>query len=355
MDPSPRRRTRTFPLQLGLVAAVIAFWVTGCRHYNAINFATSTQFGVKVGVNADKIPEVQVGYNRQEAARVPVYLEQDEDLANAAKTSGSPSVHTVLRRAQGLLQSADTNDQATGVKLVQSLADKTANSLGTNLVYQLAFAEAAKGLGTGSDDKRPKTDPALLNSCIQAALDLAMEPQRFHEQGKFIGTRKKDELADAYSVLGTFSGDGAGSANTNSARVKIAQFFATGIAAQELARAGGAATVNPGAKSPDALSAEERMKERRIGRQQAEDTTALDEVAKVIFGEEKDSLEDRSKRAAKALADIAFPQVNGAPAKLDEEATRFSKLKSVSAIRDRLRLYEGQGKQMLENLNKTNN
>lgn len=347
MDPSPRRRTRTLPFQLGLVAAVIAFWVTGCSHYNAINFATSTQFGVKVGVNADKIPEVQVGYNRQEAARVPVYLEQCEDLAKAAKTPGSPSVHTVLRQAQVLLQSQDADNRSTGVKLVKSLAAKTGKTLGTNLAYQLVFAEA--------DNGSVSTDPALLISCIQAALDLPVETQRFHEQGKFIGTRNKDEFADAYSVLGTFSGDGAGSANTNSARVKIAQFFATGIAAQELARAGGAATVNPGAKSPEVLSVEERLKERRIGRQQAEDTTALDEVAKVIFGEEKDSLEDRNKRAAKALADIALPQVNGAPAKLDEEATRFSKLKSVSAIRDRLRLYEGQGKQMLENLNKTTN
>ena len=284
MDPSPRRRTRTLPFQLGLVAAVIAFWVTGCSHYNAINFATSTQFGVKVGVNADKIPEVQVGYNRQEAARVPVYLEQDEDLAKAAKTSGSPSVHTVLRQAQVLLQSQDTKDQSTGVKLVKSLADKTANSLGTNLVYQLAFAEAAKGLGTGLDDKQPKTDPVLLNSYIQAALDLPVETQRFHEQGKFIGTRKKDELADAYSVLGTFSGDGAGSANTNSARVKIAQFFATGIAAQELARAGGAATVNPGAKSPEVLSLDERDRERAIGRSQQQASDGLTQLANHLAG-----------------------------------------------------------------------
>lgn len=294
MDPSPRHRSRTLPLQLGLVAAVIAFWVTGCRHYNAINFATSTQFGVKVGVNADKIPEVQVGYNRQEAARVPVYLEQDEDLANAAKTPGSPSVHTVLRRAQGLLQSQAASDQATGVKLVQSLADKTANSLGTNLAYQLAFAEAAKGLG--------KTDLALLNSCIQATLDLPMETQRFHEQGKFIGTRNKDEFADAYSVLGTFSGDGAGSANTNSARVKIAQFFATGIAAQELARAGGAATVNPGAKSPEVLSLDERDKERAIGRSQQQASDGLTQLANHLAG--FTDAEKRGKELEKMLQGI---------------------------------------------------
>lgn len=48
----------------------------GCKHGNAINFVTNTQFGLKVGVNAEKIPEVQIGYNRQEAARIPVYLEQ---------------------------------------------------------------------------------------------------------------------------------------------------------------------------------------------------------------------------------------------------------------------------------------
>ena len=338
MDPSPRHRSRTLPLQLGLVAAVIAFWVTGCRHYNAINFATSTQFGVKIGVNPEKIPEVQVGYNRQEAARVPVYLEQDEDLAKATKTSGSPSVHTVLRQAQVLLQSKDASDQATGVKLVKSLATKTGKTLGTNLAYQLVFAEA--------DNGSVSTDPALLISCIQAALDLPVETQRFHEQGKFIGTRNKDELADAYSVLGTFSGSGAGSANTNSARVKIAQFFATGIAAQELARAGGAATVNPGAKSPEVLSLDERKKEREIGRRQVAQANALDDVAKMIWGGKTEA--ERVILAKKALGTgIQLPDDSD----VDAEAAAMGQRKSEAALREFIRRrYLDQTPEMLANL-----
>lgn len=289
MDPSPGIRPRTLLVPFGILAVLAASLLGGCRHNNAINFATSTQFGVKVGVNAEKIPEVQVGYNRQEAARVPVYLEQDKNTAGPATTPGNASVHALLRQAQILLQSTDANVQAKGAKLIVGLQQGAGRSLGTNLVYQLAFAEAAKSLNTSG----PQPDPLLLNACIQAALDLPVETQRFHEQGKFIATRQGDNAADAYSVLGTFSGDGAGSLSTNSGRLKIAQFFATGVAAQELARYGGAATVNPNANSPATLSLDERIKERKIGRAQQQASDGLTQLATHLA-----NISDPARRAA---------------------------------------------------------
>jgi hypothetical protein len=65
------------------------------------------------------------------------------------------------------------------------------------------------------------------------------------------------ESADAYSVLATFSGTAAasGSAGTGTPKTeasgKIAQFFATGMAARLLAEHGGAQLVNSGAAPPD--------------------------------------------------------------------------------------------------------
>ena len=60
---------------------------------------------------------------------------------------------------------------------------------------------------------------------------------------KFIG--KKGE--DAYSVMASFGLDSSGS------NAKIAQYFATGLAARALAKSGGAALVSPEAMSPSAV------------------------------------------------------------------------------------------------------
>jgi len=56
---------------------------------------------------------------------------------------------------------------------------------------------------------------------------------------------------DTYSVLATFKGS-AGASGTNGASTAIAQYFATGLAARELAEVGGAALVSTKASPPDA-------------------------------------------------------------------------------------------------------
>lgn len=55
---------------------------------------------------------------------------------------------------------------------------------------------------------------------------------------------------DTYSVLATFSGDMAGSAQNAQAQVGVAQYFATGFAARLLAQYGGAAAVGAAASAP---------------------------------------------------------------------------------------------------------
>jgi len=264
------RRLRALALLLATLGLVPQF---GCSHNNAINFATSTQFGVKVGVNADKIPEVEIGYNRQEAARVPVYLEQDGKPAHS--TLSTPEIHVLLKQADELLKgSAQDSPDKAGITLITDLKGRLGQGLSTNLVYSLLLGEASK--------QNPKT--SILRAYIAAAADLPGTSRQFFEQGKFIGKREGERYEDAYSVLGTFSGLASGaSSNAPNAKLKVSQFFATGIAAQELARYGGAATVNPGAQPPTTLSVDERIKEREIGRQQQQASDGLTQIAEALW------------------------------------------------------------------------
>ncbi len=51
-------------------------FTSGCvqavRHSNAVIFGTTTSVGVRVGPNATSVPEVQIGYSRQEAVLMPL-------------------------------------------------------------------------------------------------------------------------------------------------------------------------------------------------------------------------------------------------------------------------------------------
>jgi hypothetical protein len=84
------------------LALLCSVALVGCQHYNSINFVTNTQFGAKIGVNAEKIPEIQVGYNRQEAARVPVYLMTTDDQLSASP----PTIASLLNEASDRLEEA---------------------------------------------------------------------------------------------------------------------------------------------------------------------------------------------------------------------------------------------------------
>lgn len=234
---------------------LLAVWVPGilgCRHNNAINFVTNTQFGLKVGVNAEKIPEVQVGYNRQEAARVPTYLEQETKQREAATqtlSSATPTVNSILSEAlnQLKLDSAQGDKSASELISHALLLGKAPD--GSNPSSLLALIES-KSRSDGTPDAA--THRAVLKGLIQAELNKPQAVAEFHEWGKFVATRSGSASSDAYSVLGTFSGNASGSAGGSgtNASMRISQFFATGVAAQLLAEKGGAATVNPNSKAP---------------------------------------------------------------------------------------------------------
>ena len=74
------------------------------------------------------------------------------------------------------------------------------------------------------------------------------------ENCMYVG-KDSEERKDTYSVLASFGAEFAGDANAEEASSGLAQYFATGLAARELVRSGGAALVNTGqnAITPDAL------------------------------------------------------------------------------------------------------
>ncbi len=162
-------RSRLYKQLAALTFAVLA---SGCvqatRHSNTMLFGTNTQFGIRAGSTPTSVPEVNVGYSRQEAVVMPL-------VANVAD-DGS----------------------------IQKPCDLTTP---VDVVGGSGFA---------------------VHPCSLVAI--------------------KGAAQDSYSVLASFGAEFDGSANADGTKAKggLAQYFATGMAAQILALTGGASLVAVG-------------------------------------------------------------------------------------------------------------
>jgi len=176
-----RRAALVFALSLPALAGC----VQATRHSNTMVFGTNTSLGVKVGQGVNQIPEANVGYTRQEAVIMPL-------LAN-------------------------TQDQGGRKGLLSPCGNRVPNTANTATVSTLK-------------------DPA------------AGTPHPC----KFVATKRDAKgivAADSYSVLASFGANikarSPGQSTTNAEiGVGLAQYFATGVAAQLLAANGGAAVVS---------------------------------------------------------------------------------------------------------------
>ena len=262
----PKKQKQSRCTRQALIAALLlaTLAVTSCKHGNAINFVTNTQFGVKVGVNAEKIPEINIGYSRQEAARVPVYLETSKDQLSASP----PTINALLNSTADSLNKAKASPwgqaNVDAVKVARQLIDKcvatdTASATNTTSTLLREIKTAADGLSVDPDPTKGTSADKVefVRQLIFAEMSKPRFFAEFNEHAKYIGTRSDGNYRDAYSVLGTFRGGGSGSTTGAQANMKIAQYFATGIAAQLLAEKGGAAIVNPSAKAPTSLTEKE--------------------------------------------------------------------------------------------------
>ncbi len=169
------RRLHAPPAALILLpfAALASGCVQMTRHSNMMIFGTNTVVGIRAGVNATSVPEVAVGYTRQEAVVLPL-------VANVAESGAD---HRLL---------------------------------------------------VPCDPRTPISAPSaddgsfLVHPCSLVGIN-----------GKSM---------DSYSVLASFGGNFSTSATTGEGKASggVAQYFATGVAAQLLAATGGASVVASG-------------------------------------------------------------------------------------------------------------
>jgi hypothetical protein len=150
-----------------LLSAGLGACVQATRHSNTMLFGTSTQFGIRAGQSATSVPEINVGYARQEAVVMPL----------VANTSDNGTYQTPCNVSAGI-------------------------------------PAPPAGL--------------VVHPCLLVAVN-----------GK---------AQDSYSVLASFGAQFDGSVQAGGTGVKggLAQYFATGVAAQMLAISGGASVVAVG-------------------------------------------------------------------------------------------------------------
>ncbi len=178
-------RKRYAALILAATLPGLAGCVQATRHSNTMVFGTNTSLAARVGQGVNQIPEISVGYGRQEAVIMPL-------LAN-------------------------TQDQGGRKGLLAPCGNQVPNNADTSTVSTL-------------------TDPA------------AGKPHPC----KFVAIKKDSKgvtSQDSYSVLASFGANikaRSPSKDNQNAEigVGIAQYFATGVAAQLLAANGGAAVVS---------------------------------------------------------------------------------------------------------------
>lgn len=180
---------RRFHAQLAALIA-LPLLAGGCtqmtRHSNMMVFGTNTVLGVRVGSSAANVGSVDIGYTRQEAVVMPL-------VANVA-SPGDPSLLVPCAMAQ-------------------------------------PTPPPGGGGGVPAVMPPPPPNPAAIarvNPCLLVAVNAA------------------EGARDSYSVLASFGASFGGSSSSGEAKAGLAQYFATGLAAQLLALNGGAAVVATG-------------------------------------------------------------------------------------------------------------
>jgi hypothetical protein len=346
--------------------ALIGAVFIGCQHYDAIVFATNTQVGARVGVDTRQVPEVQVGYNRQEGAIVPLYLAEPDDrigvfhptitgilqhaderleAAEQAISGSLPSTaresvqqaHTLIGEAQGLNQKSGTKKTKSASALLTRIAQRSA---------ELAAQNPPRA-----------SDLAVLRSLIRVELDKPALLARFEEEAKYIGMHNEQlhTREDAYSVLATFKGGGTAKAKTGAngspsaeGSGNIAQYFATGVAAQLLAAEGGAAAVSTAPSVADAAQLDRAYRQGlEQGKSQGEILTAA--AGAIWIGDSATP----AQRKAKAVAVLAGVKL-GSGRQLDTFADALSNMGSEAQIRNALLPYNAQHERFEANLNSLN-
>jgi len=209
-------RYRCSPVKDTVPWIAVMVLATGCstpKHSNALIFATNTKFGIDISYDQKtQEPNLVVGYKRQEGVWMPL-------LANLGPDGLTPGV-TEARRSP------------------------------------------KKPPGTLASDKVAVTTASTTERVQPASMPVigANGPDEAPVGTLFVGLEEKNGATkpnvDTYSVLASFGAKfSAKGASTSGAEAggALAQYFATGLAARELAREGGSRLVS--VQPADALAA----------------------------------------------------------------------------------------------------
>ncbi len=199
--------------------AALAVALSGCvqatRHSNAIVFGTNTSLGVNVGTGAASVPAINIGYSRQEAVFLPL-------LANT-------------REASEIVRSRERQFGALQPMLSPCNIDPT----------NVAAAATVRRPAPGAPIPAPAQTPLTPEQIREFSQSASLNPCLF--VARELGTNGEVTRSDAYSVLASFGGRAGGTdGDVPNATIGIAQYFSTGVAAQILAKSGGAGVTTIG-------------------------------------------------------------------------------------------------------------
>ncbi len=245
---------RGFSIAIGYTMTFVAIGLFGCapQHKDAIMFGTNTQAGLKIGVDERQVPTLILGYNRQEAALIPLFVYAQGLFKDAHRNLDSTNY---LELARGRFEKAESEAD---IEKRKSLFAE-----GINLV-KMAYDSASQE--SYNEGETPKVSPGIqklyklaqkaniadLTTCrllAEAEIQRPSTAVRYLKEYKYVADCDGQKYCDAYSVLGTFTGSAKGTArttnsNTVEASGSIAQYFATGLAAQNLSRTPAAVSAN---------------------------------------------------------------------------------------------------------------
>ncbi len=308
-----------------LITVSTLFFLVGCaapKHHDAIFFVTNTQVGVKVGADAYQRPTIELGYNRQEGAVVPLYI------ANTDKymSDQDPFVRGVLKKiSENLNMESDEGDKNAGELMKNASIMYNSDSKSKPSPVLIRIEKEMALMLSVSDVAARKGQRLLLKNLIQVELEKPQLIAQFNEAAKYVARQNGNDRTDAYSVFGTFSGDtgassdsqfstgtvdsesqssGDGSTPKGTANASfkggVAQSFATGVAAQIWAAQG--AGIAGGTPNEIKISTDFKKNFDTGYKDVKEKNEAIEKITAYIFPDDKKN-ENREKEYRELLSD----------------------------------------------------
>lgn len=213
----------------------------GCAapHSDVMVFGTQTTVGVDISAAPEQAssPNFVIGYKRKELVWMPLFVNGIDSNLLKYKRQGFYT--------SGLVSSVEIPEGTSDINLAEGKitplpAGTKINLDSTTEIVFMNGSSIATPLNVGNIVLKANKKVSIpVNSIIQDTIGVSYKGIDLHN-AKYMAASRDNETqkSDTYSVLASFGSDI--SANSSGAGVGVAQYFATGIAAQNLTLTGGA-------------------------------------------------------------------------------------------------------------------